>query len=266
MCIDAPESTTNSRSSSLRFDAGRHLFSDGEKNVALFFSFHFNTLVASFHAASRALRSCHSVSSWDRSSNLDVGAALMRFLWADHSDRKILILNLSVMCNIFREFYTLDWFSACLSSSVRLMTTSAAPYYGIHNPIVVYLMSCAQRVSPFYRMTHDSSTWPLHFFLNSFETFARLFINLAMRIRALFPKSATTLGLVEQAFWRVPLLTEWIGPVMSSFQLIITILFRSLRSIVTFVKVDNRLPYILLPNILLQQGYCTLDYSFWTLY
>ena len=35
MCIDAPESTTNSRSSGLRFDAGAHLFSEGEKNVAL---------------------------------------------------------------------------------------------------------------------------------------------------------------------------------------------------------------------------------------
>ena len=30
--------------------------------------------------------------------------------------------------------------------------------------------------------------------------FAGLFVNLAMRIRALFPKSATTLGLVEHAF------------------------------------------------------------------
>ena len=36
MCIDAPESTTNSRSSGLRFDPGRHLFSEGGKNVALF--------------------------------------------------------------------------------------------------------------------------------------------------------------------------------------------------------------------------------------
>ena len=70
MCIDAPESTTNSRSSGLRFDgAGRHLFSKGEKNVALSCSFNFNTLLASFHAASRAPCSCHSVSSWDRSSN-----------------------------------------------------------------------------------------------------------------------------------------------------------------------------------------------------
>ena len=40
VCIDAPESTTNSRSSGLRFDgAGRHQFSEGEKNAALFFSF-----------------------------------------------------------------------------------------------------------------------------------------------------------------------------------------------------------------------------------
>ena len=39
----------------------------------------------------------------------------------------------------------------------------------------------------------------------------RLFINLTMCIWALFPEFATTLGLVEQAFWRVPLFTEWIG-------------------------------------------------------
>ena len=39
ICIDAPESTTNSRSSGLWFDAGRHLFSEGEKNVALSCSF-----------------------------------------------------------------------------------------------------------------------------------------------------------------------------------------------------------------------------------
>ena len=63
MCIDAPESTTNSRSSGFRVDAGKHLFSEGEKNVALWCSFNFNTLLASFHAASRAPCSCHSVSS-----------------------------------------------------------------------------------------------------------------------------------------------------------------------------------------------------------
>ena len=69
MCIDAPESTTNSRSSNFRVDASKHLFSDAVKNVALWCSFNFNTLLNSFHAASRAPCSCHSDSSWDRSSN-----------------------------------------------------------------------------------------------------------------------------------------------------------------------------------------------------
>ena len=106
MCVDAPESTTNSLSSGFNVDAGRHLFSEGEKNVALFFSFNFNTLLASFHAASRAPCSCHSVSSWDRSSE----AAKMRFTWANHSERRILVSNASVTCNGSPEFYTLDWF------------------------------------------------------------------------------------------------------------------------------------------------------------
>ena len=70
MCIDAPESTTNSRSSSLSVDgAGRHLFSESEKNAVLSLSFNFRMLLANFHAASRAHRSCHSVSSWDRAPN-----------------------------------------------------------------------------------------------------------------------------------------------------------------------------------------------------
>ena len=43
MCIDGPESTTNSLSSGLRVDAGRHLFSEGEKNAALSCSFNLNT-------------------------------------------------------------------------------------------------------------------------------------------------------------------------------------------------------------------------------
>ena len=70
MSIDAPESTTNSLSSGLRFDgAGRHQFSEGEKNAVLFFSCNFRMLLASLRAASRAHRSFLSVSSWDRSSN-----------------------------------------------------------------------------------------------------------------------------------------------------------------------------------------------------
>ena len=77
ICIDAPESTTNSLSSSLRVDASKHLFSEGEKNVALSCSFKLNIFLARFHAASRAPYSCHSVSSWDRSSNF--GALELRW-------------------------------------------------------------------------------------------------------------------------------------------------------------------------------------------
>ena len=52
-----------------------------------------------------------------------------------------------------------------------------------------------------------------------FGPFTRLFIKLTMCIRALFPISATTLGLVEQAFRRVPLFTEW--SCASSFEIIL---------------------------------------------
>ena len=69
ICIDAPESTTNSRSSGSRVDASRHLDSVDEKNVAFSCSFNLNTFLACFHAASRAPCSCHSVSSCERSSN-----------------------------------------------------------------------------------------------------------------------------------------------------------------------------------------------------
>ena len=70
MCIDAPESTTNSLSSGLVVDGeGRHQFSEDEKNVVLCCSSSFRKHLAIFHTASRASRSCLSVSSWDRSSN-----------------------------------------------------------------------------------------------------------------------------------------------------------------------------------------------------
>ena len=62
-----------------------------------------------------------------------------------------------------REFYTSDRFSVCLSSSVKSMTTSAAPCPGILNPIVVYLMSRIQRVSPFFHNAHSASTYLRHF-------------------------------------------------------------------------------------------------------
>ena len=52
-----------------------------------------------------------------------------------------------------------------------------------------------------------------------FRPFARLFINLTVHIRSLFPKSATTLGHVEQTFWKMPFFAEWSGA--SSFEVIL---------------------------------------------
>ena len=109
MCIDAPESITNSRSSGLRFDAGRHLFSEGEKNAALFFSFKFRTLCASFDAASRAPCSYHSVSLLRPILKLwSIGVTRRRITWANHSKRWILVSNVSMTYDVFCEFYTSD--------------------------------------------------------------------------------------------------------------------------------------------------------------
>ena len=90
MCIDAPESSTNFLSSGLRVDAGRHLFSEGEKNVALSCSFNFNKHLASFHrcfAGTLLLPLCLLLrlvlKFWS------VGATLMRFTWTNVTERGI---------------------------------------------------------------------------------------------------------------------------------------------------------------------------------
>ena len=111
MSIDAPESTTNCRSSGLRVDAGRHLFAEGEKNVALSCSFNFSHTFVQLprcFAGTLLLPLCLLLrlilKFWS------VGATLMRLTWANQSGRRILVSNFSVTCNSFREFHTLDWF------------------------------------------------------------------------------------------------------------------------------------------------------------
>ena len=116
MCIDAPESTTNSRSSNLTVDAGKHLFS-GEKNVALWCSSNLNILLASFQAASRTPCSCHCLLLRQILKFWSVGAALMRFTWTNVTERRILVSNFGVTCNSLCELHTL----------VRLRHVSALP-------------------------------------------------------------------------------------------------------------------------------------------
>ena len=142
ICIDVPESTTNSRSSNLKIWCRQATcFSEGEKNAALLFSLNFRTPLASLHAVSRAPRSCHSVSSWNRSSNLgSIGATLMRITLGKSFRTK----DFGLECQ--RDVQRLSWIlhvglvSVCLSSFVKSMKTSAAPSSGLRNPMVVCLV------------------------------------------------------------------------------------------------------------------------------
>ena len=58
---------------------------------------------------------------------------------------------------------------------------------------------------------------------------------------------------------------QWSTSSTSSFQLMIgvTIDIKSTRSLVIFVTFDNKLPYIVVPIILLQHGYCTFVIILW---
>ena len=132
MCIDAPESTTNSRSSGFRVDAGKHLLSEGEKNAALISSFNYDTLLANSHTDSRALRSCHSVSSRDQSSNFwNIGVTLMKFTWSNSFGTKDFGLECQHDAPRLYELNTSEW-------SAESMKTSAAPFDVIRRPLVVH--------------------------------------------------------------------------------------------------------------------------------
>ena len=123
-----------------------------------------------------------------------IGITLMRIAWANHSKRWILVSNVSMTYHDFSETNTSDWFPyvwALPQNRWRLRR--------------LHIFKYATQLSCNFQHIHCT------FVIFVFKPFARLFINLAMRIRALFPKSASILGLVEQAFWRIPLYTEWSG-------------------------------------------------------
>ena len=197
MCIDAAESTTNSLSSGIRVDAGKHLFSEGEKNVALSCSFNLNTFLASFHAASRAPCSCHLrpiLKFWS------VGATLMRFTWANISERRILVSNFGMTCNSLCESHTLDWLRhVCALPENRLRRRHVLKY--------ATQLSCIRKltlrsilsqflITSFHRLPRSIVTFigdrfsflPISFLQHShctfviilFRPFCRLSINLTM--------------------------------------------------------------------------------------
>ena len=237
MCIDVPESTTNSRSSGLRFDASKHLFCESEKNAASFFNFNYDTCgqpprcftgtsLLPFRLFLRPI-----LKFWS------IGVTLMRFTWQTIPSEgfwsRMSVWRAMAFVNVTR------WIGLCMSMLFRridfggVMSWNTQPNCrasGESNtsdwfPYVWALPQNRCRLRRLHILKYATqlscNLQHIHctFVTILFGPFARLFFNLAMRMRALFPKSATTLGLVEQAFWRMPLFTEWIGA--SSFQVIL---------------------------------------------
>ena len=157
-----------------------------------------------------------------------VGATLMRCTWTNVTERGILVSNFGMTCNSLCELHTLD----------RLRHVSALPENRLRRRHVLKYatqLSCIRKstfrwilsqflITPFHKLPHSIVTsigdrfLPISLFQHShstfviirFKPFRRLFINLTMCEWALFPKSTTTLCLVEQAFWRVPFFTKWV--------------------------------------------------------
>ena len=109
-CIDALESTTNSRSSGLRFDgAGKHQFSESEKNAVKFSPLIFGCFWpprcftgTSLLPLRLFLRPIHKF--WS------VLAALMRFTWQIIPSDGFWSRTLAGCTTAFVNFHTLDWF------------------------------------------------------------------------------------------------------------------------------------------------------------
>ena len=161
----------------------------------------------------------------------------MRFTWANHSDRRILVSNLSVTCNSLCEFYTLDWF----------LHVWAPPWNGLRRLHVLkdttqmwcvwwstLRWSSSQLfITPLIRLPwsivtlvgHRSSFMLITFLQNSYCTLSSFFLDLSVGCSSTWRcayehfSPTTTLDLVEQAFWRVPLFTKWV--VASSFEVIL---------------------------------------------
>ena len=185
-------------------------------------------LLASFHSASRAPCSCHSVSSWDRSSNF--GALGLRS-WGSPGQKNPSLgffSNFGMTCNSLRECHTLDWSLHVRSLPEKRLRRLHVLKYATQFPCIRKLtfrwLLSQFLITPLIRLPwsivtlvgNRSSFLPVNFLQHShctlviilFGPFSRLFINLTMCEWALFTKPTTTL--VEQAFWRVPFSTKWV--------------------------------------------------------
>ena len=110
MCIDAPESTTISRSSGLKLmQAGTYF-----PKVRRMLLFHALFIFTHFWPASTLLRGHLALPTLFPPETapqiLERWATLLRFAWANVSGRRILVSNFSVTRNSLGELHTLDWF------------------------------------------------------------------------------------------------------------------------------------------------------------
>ena len=126
----------------------------------------------------------------------------MRITWANHSKRWIFVSDVSMTYDGFSESNTSDWLQyvwAPPQNRCRLRR--------------LHILKYATQRSCILQYGH------CNFCTILFKLLAWLFVNLAVCVRALIPKFAPIIGLVEQALQRMPFFTEWSGA--SSFEVIL---------------------------------------------
>ena len=136
---------------------------------------------------------------------LEHWVTLMTITWANHSRRWILVSNVSVTYDGFCEFYRSDWFPYVWALPQNRWRLRRLHFLEYATQLSCTWWVSVQNKSPCsLRLLIPFQHGHCTFVTILFRPFARLFINLAMCIRALFTKSAYILRLVEQAYWRMP--------------------------------------------------------------
>ena len=209
MCIDAPESTTNSLSSGFNVDAGKHLFfrrwEECCSSMLLEFWHIFGQLPRCL-AGTLLLPLCPLLRPilkfWS------VRATLMMFTWANISERRTVVSNFGVACNSLSEFQTFDWFPhVCALPENRLRRRHVLKYATqlpcirwltfrwnlsqfLITPLPWFPRSIVTFIGDRFSFLPITLLQKRHctFVTIRFGPFRRLFINLTMCVWALLPK------------------------------------------------------------------------------
>ena len=185
MCIDAPESTTNSLSSGLILDSERrHHFSVGEKNAVFFFSINFqdflsqlprcfaSPMLLSFCLFLRPILKFWANFCWAMDFGLELWQSAVLFWWIEH----------------------FGLVSAWLSSSVKYRWRLRR----------LHVLEYTTQIICLFHHSHCTVCAIL------FRPFAGLLFNPAVCEDAFIPEFASRYCLVQQALQGMPLFTRWI--------------------------------------------------------